>query len=180
LIEKWSTYISQKEKRMKINRKPLIVMAVVISLAAAAVVFFARSGSKAVAQGGFNNSYLRGEYAFITAGGSTSEATIGVLVADGAGNITSGSLRLNLPPGAVGNPERVSVPATVVSGTYTINADGTGRSDAVAQIPGSTLVRTYDTVITEVDGDVAEELQMVQRQNTTAGNLGYFALKRIR
>lgn len=161
-----------------LNRKSLFLMAVVVLLAAVTFGVISRR-NQAVAQGGFNNSYLRGTYAFVTAGGSTTEATIGVLTADGNGNITSGSLRLNLPAGAVGNPERISLPATVTSGTYTINPDGRGRSDATAAIPGATLVRTYDTVITEVDGDVATKVQMVQRENTTAGNLGYFALHRI-
>lgn len=164
-----------------LNRQSLFLMAIVALLTAVAIGVIARR-NHAVAQGGFDNSYIRGTYAFVTVGGSTTEATIGVITADGNGNITSGSLRLNLPAGAVGNPDRISLPATVTSGTYSVNSDGTGRADATAAIPGATLVRTYDLVITDVDEDgrVAEEVFMVQRQNTTAGNLGYFALKRIR
>jgi hypothetical protein len=164
-----------------LNRKSLLLVAVVVSLVAVTLGIISRSG-QAVAQPGFSNASLQGTYAFVTDGGSPTEATFGLLVVDGNGNITSGNLTLNVPrsvlvPGATG---RTTVPAVVTSGSYTINANGTGSTSAMASIPGQVLTRNYDLLVTEADGSTALELQAIQIEPTLGGGLGYFALKKIR
>lgn len=164
-----------------LSRKSVLLIAVVISLIGASVAVVPHWGTDAVAQDGFSNASVSGTYAFVTAGGSPTEGTIGVLVADGNGNVTGGTLILNVPrdvlvPGAEG---RTQLPAQVASGTYAINADGTGTVSATASIPGQTLVRNFDLVISGTDGSLATECTLSQIEPTLGGGLGFFAIKRI-
>ncbi len=166
------------------RRNSFLVLAATISVVLVTVIGVARWGANdtARAQAPFSNATLKGTYAFVTAGGSPTEAAYGLIVADGNGNITSGKLTLNVPrsvlvPGAAG---RTTVPATVTSGSYTVNADGTGSASATASIPGQILTRNFDTTIVELDGAVAKEVALGQIEPTLGGGLGYYALKRVR
>ena len=165
-----------------LTRRTVFLLAAAISLVAIAVSIVPRWGVSSVsqAQAGFTNASLKGKYAFVTAGGSPAEATLGLLTSDGNGNITNATLRLNVPtsvlqPGATG---RSVVPATG-NGTYTVNADGTGTATATVNTAAGVLSRSFEFVISRADGSTATEVQLSQREPTLAGGLGFFALERL-
>jgi hypothetical protein len=125
---------------------------------------------------------LQGSYSFVTAGGSTTEATIGVVVFDGNGNTTGGTLELHIPRSAVapGTTGRTAIPVQVMGGSYSLNADGRGTASAVvlAPPPLGTLTRNYSLVVLESVGPLATRLRGVQIEPTVAGQLGYYELVR--
>lgn len=164
-------------------RRPLVVLVIMVGLGVVAMsaVSHWNDSSVARAQAGFSAASFQGTYAFVTAGGSIDEATLGILVADGNGNITSGSLTLNVPASvlAPGAPGRTVIPATVTQGSYTVNANGAGTATATVNTPGGTLERSFDFVIAQADGSLATEIFLAQREPTLTEELGYFKLKRL-
>lgn len=165
----------------KVQHRVIWLCVLIIAAAVAAASLAPRWSSNAVAQGGrFSNAHLRGTYAFATAGGSPTEATLGYLTADGNGRVTSATLRLNVPtsvlvPGATG---RSVVPATG-SGTYTLNPDGTGTAAATVNTAAGTLTRNFELIVSASEGNLATEILAGQRESTLAGGLGYYILKRV-
>ncbi|MCS6807081.1 MAG: hypothetical protein RMM98_06085 [Acidobacteriota bacterium] len=159
------------------NRKSIALAAFTVALIGAAILFTGLNNTSA------QGLRLAGSYVFMTAGGSTTEATIGVVTFDGNGNITGGALELHIPRSAVapGQTGRTVIPVQVTGGSYTLNANGTGSTSAVAQAPPpiGTLTRNYSLVVVESTGSVATRLRGVQIEPTVAGNLGYFELVRI-
>jgi len=170
-------------KLSMLNRKSLLLLAVVLSLVVATVLSVSHWDGSAKAQAGFSAASLRGTYAFITVGGSDIEATLGILVADGMGNITNANLRLNVPASVVqpGAPAgtRAVVPA-IGTGTYTVRADGTGTAAATVDTAAGRLTRNFESVVAAVNSNgIATEVFLTQREATLGGGLGYFALKRV-
>jgi hypothetical protein len=107
---------------------------------------------------------LNGEYALVGTYGANVARLIGTFVVDGEGNF-SGSARVNLP-GSGG--QRVLVPITF-SGTYIVEADGTGTTFGTTVLPnGTRLPATTDFVITKsarLRGvRVATEIASAQRE----------------
>jgi len=158
------------------------LLAVVLSLVVATVLSVSHWDGSAKAQAGFSAARLRGTYAFVTVGGSDIEATLGTLTADGMGNITNANLRLNVPASVVqpGAPAgtRAVIPA-IGAGTYTVRADGTGTAAATVDTAAGRLTRNFESVVARVEGGVATEVFLTQREATLGGGLGYFALKRV-
>jgi hypothetical protein len=168
------------------NRKSLFVIAVITVLVGTMVAILPRlSGSdSAKAQQGYT---LRGRYAFYTAAGSPVEAALGSIVTDGAGNVTGGSLKLNLPRAALfpGTTGRTSVDVAVTGGSFQIAADGTGFASTTITLPGQApQPRDYDFLVVTADGNVVTEARMAQQQQTTSASvfaygLGYYAIRRL-
>ena len=111
------------------------------------VLFLAAFALPVTAQtGGFSEASLEGGYAF--KGASHSRAWIGFLVFDGKGNITSGERSARGGSGEYYPPYEQSI-----TGTYTVNADGTGTASITVEPPyvgGSTVynpVETFDQII---------------------------------
>lgn len=159
------------------NRTSITLAVLTVALIGAVIAF--TPGSDTSAQG----LRVQGTYAFVTAGGSTTEATIGVVTFDASGNATGGTLELHIPRSAVapGQPGRTVIPVQVVGGTAALSADGKGTASAVADAPPpiGRLTRNYSLVVLESSGGVATRLRGVQIEPTVAGNLGYFELVRI-
>ncbi len=161
-----------------LNRKLLLLVTAVAVLVTAAVSFLPNWGNEAQAKQG---PRLVGTYAVATAAGSPTEGTTGQLVAASDGSITGGILVLNVPrsvliPGATG---RTAVPATVTSGTYTIGPNGLGNADANISIPGQVLVRSFQLLVSQVDGSTVTEAYLSQNEPTLGGGLGFFIVKRV-
>ena len=75
------------------------------------------------ASSGFSNSNLNGTYAYSGNGvgaGNLAESAVGVVTADGKGNISAGESTANIG-GTICH-------LTSISGTYSVNSDGTGTA----------------------------------------------------
>jgi hypothetical protein len=106
----------------------------------------------------------KGDYAVVGTYGANVARLVGTYHADGKGNI-EGTARVNLP--GAGN-DRVIVSISL-SGTYTVNEDGTGTIYLTVELPGGgTAPATLDFVFTKsevLDGvKVATEIATAQRE----------------
>lgn len=121
--------------------------------------------------GNFSNSSLNGSYVYQIHGASVTSGTpyreVGVFTADGAGNITGGS-----------DDSSVNASGTAVTGSYTVNSDGTGfvaMNTSLGQITlAMTLVSSSKLELIENDaalnaGGVAELQDSAAAGTTPSG-----------
>jgi hypothetical protein len=128
---------------------------------------FLEKGKFVQANGGFTNESLQGNFAVVTlnVGGQYSQAGISAIAYDGKGKL-SGTTLQNLPGASIA--ERTLTPFTL-SGTYTVNPDGTGQSTIETTLPDG-LGRTIDlafaiTKAKEVNNTKqAQEIYLIQEQ----------------
>ena len=117
----------------------------------------------------FTNDLLRGTYSFIDLV-STLAGSFGTLTFDGSGHCTGrgmGNTLIFTDAGTLGS----MVFQYSFTGTYSVNADGTGSANFVANLPGGgTKSTAYDFVIIQNGKDkergktVAIEIRAVQRE----------------
>jgi hypothetical protein len=117
----------------------------------------------------FTNDILRGTYSFVDLV-STIAGTFGTLTFDGSGHCTGrgmGNTLIFTDAGTLGS----MVFQYSFTGTYSVNADGTGSANFVANLPGGATKSTaYDFVIIQNGKDkergktVAFQLTAVQRE----------------
>ena len=118
----------------------------------------------AFAQGGFSTASIRGTYAVTGTVGANAGAVVGSCTMDGAGGFEC-AFTANLPGE---NGGRQVFPVTS-SGSYTVNADGTGTVHEIELLPdGSTNEVNQDYVITDAirlgSFSLATELRGVFRE----------------
>jgi hypothetical protein len=145
------------------------------------VAAFGAASTSAQPDQPFDNSSLDGAFALVGVGGSHRAASVGVTQFDGAGGLTR-TLLLNEPEATGDGRAVIPISGT---GTYTVNADGTGFASILNQLPGgSTVTFTFDFVITDAtprgNGRVAaaRTVHMVQREPGLAATLVTFDLTR--
>lgn len=118
------------------------------------------------ANGVFTNESIRGNYAVVAlnVGGQYPQAGVSVINYDGKGKLSGTSIQ-NLPGASIA--ER-SITKMVLSGTYTVNPDGTGQSIIKTSLPsGKTTEVNLAFVITQAKSDnskQAEKLFLIQEQ----------------
>lgn len=117
---------------------------------------------------------LHGDYAVVATYGGNIARALGTHIYDGLGNLT-GSAIVN-QPGPNGTRIIVSIGIT---GTYTVNPDGTGTMNLTINLPnGSTATATEDFVITKAKMNgrtpLATEVVDAQEQPSTVIPGGVF------
>ncbi|WP_146136488.1 hypothetical protein [Aphanothece hegewaldii] len=123
-------------------------------------------GKVVQANGNFTNASLQGNYAVVTLniGGQYPQAGISVINYDGKGKL-SGTTIQNLPGASIS--ERM-LTKLLLSGTYTINPDGTGQSIIKTSLPDGTVKEVnLALVITQAQEDNAKQAQklyLIQEQ----------------
>lgn len=155
---------------------------VLVGLSVLTAAWLESSGEGAKAGPGFGDESLRGSYALVGIGGSHDAASVGITRFDGAGKARR-RLVLNERDPNGGGRAIVTIPAT---GTYHVNADGTGWAAFVNKLPDGSEDRfTFDLVITEAERGGAgrfhlgTRLHMVQREPGIAATLVVFDLSRL-
>lgn len=140
-----------------------------------ALAILAASPLTLLAQSGSANQYLNGQYAFLlkgvyakTSAGASNEIVIaGSITADGQGHITSGIADFN--------SDKLTMTGMRISGSYTINADGTGTIGLLTPLGANTYtisvannpVQTInDATFTSYSNPVGSG--MLMRQDTAA------------
>jgi hypothetical protein len=169
----------------KAMRKILLSLISVLALAALVACGGSSSNSVTIPSGpstgnkaGFSTSSLKGTYVY-TAGGATASnnfATVGVFTADGAGNITSGTLDYYDDGGN-------QIQNQSVTGTYSVNQDGRGQ----LQLNGTSVQTVYRFVMQSpisaklfqfsgnADATGRIELQSTVTNNVLGGTSTYIA-----
>lgn len=108
---------------------------------------------------------FRGDYAVVGTGGANVAGLLGTIVSDGQGGV-SGAALANLP----GSTSRTLAQITY-TGTYTINADGTGVLTVTVTLPsGRTATGTVDLLITKARRSNATDIAGMQRELVSALN----------
>lgn len=124
-----------------------------------------------IVQSGVNNSELKGNYVFLfngfgngnSAGKVFGDATVGVLTADGNGNITSGLMDVNTATGVATQ--------VAITGVYSIGADNRGA----VVITSSSESTTLAVALGGISGGIASEMQVIEFDDTgstSAGGIG--------
>jgi hypothetical protein len=130
--------------------------------------------------GNFNNKSLKGEFSFTSKGEGGAVITIsaGIIEFDGEGNAT-GSGFLNAPNDSP-PPERQIIEVEI-TGTYTVNEDGTGTGSAtftVGELPIGTF--DYHFVITDAKKNKALEFFGIEDQpDELTGTLSILTGKKL-
>jgi hypothetical protein len=146
-----------------------------IIAAASLAGLLALMGSHGVAasEAGFTLASLQGAYAGVTTIGHNVGSATAVSTFDGEGNF-SGSGVLNIPsPGG----QRLIIPITY-TGTYTVNANGSGTAALTVTLPDGGELRLNDDVVITQATRHGRQLQATQvfsqrrePSQTVAGNL---------
>ena len=163
-----------------------IVVLSSLAVVAGGVLVFCDLSTAAAGRPGFANASLSGLYALRGTGGANEAASVGVTTFDGAGKATR-SLVLNA---AV--PEGRAISTITSTGTYSVNADGTGTAVFANTLPdSSTVTFSFDFVIRQVTAAVpgrpllwresllATDVFLMQREPGLAAQLVTFELTRL-
>lgn len=133
-------------------------------LSTLALFLFLEGGKTQGANGGFTPGSLQGNYAVITLNiaGQIPLAGVSVITYDGKGRLTGTTLQ-NLPGTTIA--ER-TIAKLAFTGTYTVNADGTGQSIITTTFPnGSTSEDNLAFIITQAqDNHLAQKIYLIQEQ----------------
>ena len=147
-----------------VNRRLLAGLTLLIGSTVCVGSIYAQAGDERI----YSVASFRGDYAVVGTGGANVAGLLGTIASDGQGNV-SGSALANLP----GSSSRTLVQITY-SGTYTINADGTGVLTLTVNLPsGRTATGTVDLLITEAtrsEEKVATDIAGMQRELVSALN----------
>lgn len=102
-----------------INRRPLNFLVVTTVF----IVFYLDTNRVSYGQEGFTNASYQGNYSLVFTIGANDTAVIGVLTADGNGNITgSGTFNISIPF------RRRNIVKATFNSTYNVHQDGTADS----------------------------------------------------